>query len=236
MDTPALLEHRIHLYANAEPVTRPPGTELPLRVELLPHGDLQKLMLLVSIMFAIPGLPALRWNETAAWLDIPLLLATPVFRGCSEFIAALPELESWMAAWRLSEGRQPQLAPDWARRNAIGSETVAEVADGIRNLASADETVLRFCDPAGNEQRLSVPARACLSLPRTPTRGPDVLVVKAVQRVQVYVSETGTPFGVIATASDAAQPVYPTLNVPPTDIKPTRMIRVANPRLMGENE
>lgn len=237
MNIQAIQEHRIHLYANAEPVPRPPGTQPPLRVELLPQGDLHDLMLLVAIMFSIPGLPALRWNNTSAWLDIPPMVAAPVFGGSSGFIAALPELQAWLAAWSMSERRQPDLAPDWAQRLKVDQKTVEEIADAIRReLATADETVLRFCDASGNEQRFIIPARASLRLPRVPVARTNVLVVKAVQRVHIYTSQTGLRVGVTMPADDAARRACPSLSVTASDIRPTRLIRVDSSRLINGNE
>lgn len=237
MNTLKRLDHRIHLYVNADPAPRPPGTLPPLRVELLPDGSLERLMMLVAIMFSIPGLPALRWSETAAWLDTPPMLAAPVFGSATGFIAALPALEDWMSAWSNSELRQPDLAPDWAHSLTVDRQTVGEIAEAIRSkLASSVKTILRFCDATGAQHCLGIPAHASLSLPRIPVARTQECVVEEVQRVHVYMSETGTRFGVTEPASNPARAVNPSLRMPTIDIKPTRMVRVANPRLIVKNK
>lgn len=237
MNTLASLDHRIYLYINAPPAPRPPRTLPPLRVELFPDGNLKKLMELVAIVFSVPGLPTLRWSDAAAWLELPPMLAPPVFGGASKFIAALPSLEDWMSAWSASDQRQPDLTPDWAQSLGIHKESVAEVAEAIRNeLASSDETVIRFCDASGNEQRLRILARASLNPPQTPVAQEEVVVVQSVQRVHVYTSPAGTKFGVPEPAGDPERAICQTLDVSWTDVKPTRIVRVANPRVIIENE
>lgn len=142
------------------------GTDPPIRVELLKHRDVKAAATLAWIAFSLPALPHFCWDGDSAWLDCHSNsfpgFCDPMFSDVADFISALPELQSWLAAWAASERRAPDPTPGWAIQRQLDGK-LTQAIELKRFLNAPTNGVTRCCNA-------TFPGLCCNAQTGTPCR------------------------------------------------------------------
>lgn len=99
-----------------------------------------------------------------AILPIAPALGISFYASLASLLEDAPDISRWLAEWATSPTREPDLSPQWARRQNVDSEQVRTLASAIIvGLATSTAQRIEIESTNGRTGTLSIPARAQLA-------------------------------------------------------------------------
>lgn len=168
----------------------------PLRLDRLSQKSVRAAAEFARLVFVLPELPKICWNETHCWLDCFALrldgIGDPIFRDADDFLEALPLIQEWIDGWAHSFRRTPDSAPSWAIDRGLDDVEVERVASYIvTNLALDTKLAMDFCSAAGRVFALTIPPKATLRLPPTASVSKECEQVRAKEDFALWATAVG---------------------------------------------